>query len=803
VQKKQLDLLRKTLNVFFRMNLSMTKSIFAIFIFVLLFSPLAFGAVEQWSLTVMETLCIGALFLLTLRNVKYKRVYYQVPGLFFLLALLTYQIFQMIPLPSQLIQIVSPETYNIVKHSVLVNSPAAWVSLSVNKKATLLETFRFVSYIALYILTVQLLSDRERLKKTVFIIVIFASLISLFGIIQHLLWSGKIYWFRETAVRSIPFGPYVNRNHYAGFMEMILPIVIGLFLFYKPRVSYRSFREKMAEIFNLEGTNVYMLLGFAAVLIGTSIFLSLSRSGIVSLCLSMIVFGFLVITKGHNRKRGILVIIVCILIGLAVGWFGWGPIIERFQEIGLLKDDFPDYRPIIWKDSREILRDFLLTGTGFGSYIYVYPLYRSLPIVYGILDHAHNDYIEILAEGGLISFFIIAAFLLVFFYKSFKAFIRRYELFSIYLFIGCISGIVSMLIHSFTDFNLHIGANGLFFFFLMGLAVAASHTRFREGLGETYLRRRKITSKLPVFLTGLVFFSCLIFNTGVIGGKIFFRSAQEINTAEKLAVEDLSLIQKKIQHAAILDPLEASYQYVLANIERQFANYERSLTHYQRAVALNYVNGEYLQKFGLLLAMMKKYEHADTLLRAGITYSNDNHQSYKRYIVWLLSMNKKHDAADFIRKAIAEKPRATGEYLKIMEFYNFSHEDIFGALPDRFEPHILYAEYLAAKGNDALAYNTYMDSLKYLKGTKKVESSYFSSAYNYYMKKGLYDEALAVMRKAIEILPQDTSLRMQTALVYEKLNITYRAAEEYRQVLALDPQSQEARRRLDAILSKK
>ena len=96
---------------------------------------------------------------------------------------------------------------------------------------------------------------KELFKKTVFIIVITASFISFFGIIQHLISNNKIYWFRELTQGGVPFGPYVNRNHYAGFMEMLFPLVIGLFLFHKPHVSYTSLREKIAELFNLEKTN--------------------------------------------------------------------------------------------------------------------------------------------------------------------------------------------------------------------------------------------------------------------------------------------------------------------------------------------------------------------------------------------------------------------------------------------------------------------------------------------------------------------------------------------------------------------
>ena len=75
------------------------------------------------------------------------------------------------------------------------------------------------------------------------------------------------------------FGPYVNRNHYAGLMEMVFPLILGLFLFYIPQVRYGTLREKVARLFNLQKTNIYLLLGFVAVLVATSVFLTLRGPG--------------------------------------------------------------------------------------------------------------------------------------------------------------------------------------------------------------------------------------------------------------------------------------------------------------------------------------------------------------------------------------------------------------------------------------------------------------------------------------------------------------------------------------------
>lgn len=226
-------------------------------------------------------------------------------------------------------------------------------------------------------------------------------------------------------------------------------------------------------------------------LIGTSIFLTLSRGGIVSLCLSMIFFGLLVIRKGASRNRGILIVLICVLIVLSVGWFGWNPILERFREVLLVPEDTAYFRPVIWKDSALIIKDFPLTGTGFGSYMNVYPLYRTFPGS-KIVDHAHNDYIEMLVTGGAVAFLLMLWFLVVYVNQSYWAFLARHDLYSIYLYIGCLSGLLSMLFYGMTDFNLQIGANGLYFFFLLGVAVAAANTRLQGSLDGTYLKKTGI-----------------------------------------------------------------------------------------------------------------------------------------------------------------------------------------------------------------------------------------------------------------------------------------------------------------------
>lgn len=776
----------------------MGSIILSLFIGLLIFTPLAFGTVETWSIALMEAATFFALFLFLFSKIRQKETsLYEIPGIIPLLCFLVYVLLQLIPFPSGIISIISPETYNLYQTTQSFEKPVQWMAISINKKATVEEFFRILSYGAFYILTVQILADRKLFKRVVAVLVVFASMLSLFGILQHVLSNNKIFWLRELTMGGTPFGPYVNRNHYAGLMEMLFPLVLGLFLYYKPHVSYKSFREKIAELFNLQRTNIHILLGFAGVLIGTSVFLTLSRSGIVSLCLSMALFGFMVTVRGMSRTRGIIITIVFLLIALSVGWFGWNPIFERFEKVMDAQGDISEQRLQLWSDSMHIIRDFPATGTGFGSYINIYPKYRTISGD-AIADHAHNDYIELLSNGGVIAFLIFLWFVLTVLYKSFKIYIQRHELYSIYIFLGCIAGIISLLLHSTTDFNLHIGANGLYFIFLFGLAVSAANTRLREGLNETYLRKKPFPVKLMGIVIAGFFVMNVIFNTGVIAGKIYFSSVKD-KPLSKSSSQDLMAMREKAYKASRVDPLEARYHYAIANIERFLTHHDAAFYHYKTAVYRNPVNGEYLQRLGLVLSEMHTYDRAEQLLQAGMTYDASNPERYKRYALWLLARGEREQGITIMRQAISMEPQKTKEYIALMVLNGLSDEAILDALPDRVQPHLLFADYLYEIGKQDRAEQEYMNAFQYLQNEESVSPAYFHKVYQYYVGRGRYDDALKIMRKALQVLPENVGIRLTTGALYEQLGIPYRALEEYKKALDLDPNNQEVKRRIERL----
>jgi O-antigen ligase/Flp pilus assembly protein TadD len=777
----------------------MKKSIYGLFIFVLLFCPLAFGTVEPWSLAVMESASVAGLFLFFYRRARSAAPFvYEIPGILPLMILLGYILFQAVPLPPYVVRILSPVTYSLYGTAAWAEGSVRWVPLSLNGKATVTEFFRIASYAAFYVLTVQLLARRELLKRTIVVIAVFSSLLSLFGIIQHLLQTDKIFWIRSLSRGGLLFGPYVNRDHFAGLMEMLFPSVLCLFLFYKPEVAYGPLRDRVLGMFDNRMTNTHILLGFSSVLIATSIFLTLSRAAIVSLCLSMIAVGGVLLLKERKKARGKFIIMIFVLALLFVGWFGWSPVVEKFSMVGN-EVNTASLRPGVWSDTMKIVRDFPLLGSGFGSFVHIYPKYRSIPFE-GVVDHVHNDYIELLAEGGIIGTALFCWFLTSVFYSSLKAFSRRRESYSIYMFSGAMAGVFSILVHSLVDFNLHIGANGLYFFFLLGLVVSTANTRMRDGLGETSLSKRKLSApKVTASASFILLVSVFFCNAAIVLGGGVFSSVGDISSNPHPAIEDLRRTKELAMRAAFFDPLEARYYYAAGTAEWRLGERSEARASYTRAILLDPVNAEYVQMLGLLIAGPKESAAAGRLIRSGVDLDASNPWVYRQYASWLFASGRKEQGEAAARKAIEMKPAATKEYITLMVLNRLDNRDIGNALPERAEVRRIFADYLAQTGDERMADEEYKKALYLIGKEKRAEPQFFYNIRQYYDRSGRYDEALAVMNKATETLPEDAGLHIASGEAYEQAGISYRAAEEYRKALLIDPNNRAARNKLDAL----
>jgi O-antigen ligase len=317
---------------------------------------------------------------------------------------------------------------------------------------TRLDLQLLLTYAIVLFLVTQVFRTADDWRGFVWFVMFFGFLVAIFGILQQLTFNGKLYWFREMRFGGIPFGPYVNRNHFAGFAELVIPIALV------PLVLGKVRRERRFAVV------VFALLPIVA------LFLSASRGGIVSFAAEIGVLTLLLALRRTGGRHVLAGGVVLLLSFMLVSWLGVRQILERFSSMQSLEVTVGK-RASMRHDSWHIFRDHPWTGTGLGTLPVVFPAYESL---YDgkIVNHAHNDYLEMLADTGLLGALCCASFLGVLFFCSLKQLLVADNSFAAALHLSGLVACCGFLVHSLVDFNLHMPGNALLFFLMARLATA-------------------------------------------------------------------------------------------------------------------------------------------------------------------------------------------------------------------------------------------------------------------------------------------------------------------------------------------
>lgn len=313
------------------------------------------------------------------------------------------------------------------------------------------EVLKFSAYAVVFFLVTQAFRERKDLTRLAWFLILLGFAVSLFGIVQHFTSDSKIYWVRELPRGGDLFGPYVNRNHFAGFVELVTPVGLALMVF-------RGLRR---DIFPL--ATLFTIIPVSALV------LSGSRGGIISFAFEMGVLALLVRSRRSREGPHMAAVGIVGLAAIAlIAWVGAGRAIERFSTLPK-GDTSLARRGTMARASAEILRDHPILGSGLGTLVAVYPRYETF---YDgrVVEHVHDDYMEGLAETGIVGGLCGLAFLALLYKQARKSFEAEQGHFSRALHAGAIVALAGLLLHSFVDFNLHIPSNALLFLMQAHLA---------------------------------------------------------------------------------------------------------------------------------------------------------------------------------------------------------------------------------------------------------------------------------------------------------------------------------------------
>ena len=339
---------------------------------------------------------------------------------------------------------------------------------SANPFFTRVELLRFSAYFIVFFLTAQAFRERSDLVKLIWFLVLLGFSVGLLGIVQFFTSPDTIYWIRSLPEGGTVFGPYVNRNHFAGFVELVAPVGLALLVF-------RGIRR---ELFAITGLLTIIPVG--------ALILSGSRGGIVCFAFEVAVLALLARTrKGLQGATMIAIAFVGVASIALIAWLGAGKAIARFSKTQI-GDVSLSRRASMFRGAEHIFLDHPVKGVGLGTIVTVFPGYDT-GYDGRVVDHVHNDYIEALAETGILGGLCGVAFLWLLFTGARRSFVAEQGHFSRAFHAGAIAALCGILLHSCVDFNLHIPSNALLFLLQVYLATSmpfssegpSSHRRHR------------------------------------------------------------------------------------------------------------------------------------------------------------------------------------------------------------------------------------------------------------------------------------------------------------------------------------
>jgi O-antigen ligase len=384
------------------------------------FAPLTFGAVQPWAIFVLES-AAAALFVLWLVS-QTKSGEIRISE--------------------------SPLLAPMAVFGVLI-ALQILMGRTAYRYQTIHQGMLYCSYGLICFLVMQCLRKTSQVNFLAYAATIYGFALAVFAIFQSVSSNGQLYWSVTPSSGGWIYGPYVNHNHYAGLMEMLVPIPL------------------VAALTHLVQKQKRMLALGAAAIMASTIFLSGSRGGMIAFLVQMAILGIFLIKRKKSRKLAFaLAGFLVVLVGLAI-WLGGSELGNRV--ISIRSESNTEIsggtRLAIVRDSWKMWTTRPVMGWGLGNFPEVYPQYRSF-YTNLFVNQAHNDYVQLLVEMGSLGFVVMLWFLGRMFYGAAGKLGNWASNINGALTLATMLGCIGILVHSLVDFNLQIPANAAFFYVL-------------------------------------------------------------------------------------------------------------------------------------------------------------------------------------------------------------------------------------------------------------------------------------------------------------------------------------------------
>lgn len=474
----------------------MQRFLFIFFCMIIIWTPIPLGSHRIWSAALLEFLVamLFVIWLITLKSPLPKALTHNktIIALFALIPL--WSALQLIPLPPDIITLISPHHQNYI----IANQ---WQPLSLETGATLYKLQKSIAYSLFFILALGLINTPERVNTIAQLIVINGVLQAVYGVLVVL--GGPAFDVlgigaaanRERITSA--GGTFVNRNNFAGYLEMSIAVGIGLLIaqILINKDKFAGFRASMRNFLITMLSGKARLRVFLALMV-VALVLSHSRGGNSAFYASLgicAVIGLWLYRK-HQKSKSLALLfgsLIAIDVLILSSWFGLDTLAQRLETTETQQEE----RTFVFQNSFNLVQDFWLTGSGSGSFYSIFPNYRDNQSLY-FYDFAHNDYLQLWIEYGLIGLSFFGLIVLLSFIKAIKAQQQRHTAILKGMGFAAMMAIISLMIHATTEFNFHIPANALLFTLICAIACISAEMENQEHEPKRRRKHTKSSTKL-------------------------------------------------------------------------------------------------------------------------------------------------------------------------------------------------------------------------------------------------------------------------------------------------------------------
>ena len=444
---------------------------------LLVFMPFALGARTAWSEEVVISLSGVIVICFSL-----KLVYHRAQGLIWtwayvpIVAFLLIATLQLIPLPVDLLSVISPNT-TALKTELLGDLPNGGpgtpglksMTVSFYPNATRHDLRLILAVAGVFVVVLNVFRRPNQIKRLLMAIALIGGIIALVALIQDLFGSDKIYLVVPSSHKAYS-GPFINHSHYGQFMNLSIGAALGYLCvkLYEDFIGRKITPSVVADYFSSPSAKPFWLLVAIISLGAATVFLSLTRGGMVSMFIAVVFTTLLLAWRQSIKGHGWIMVVMVLAAFTCVQCIALDAVYDRLATLSVLEGY--EGRWQILKDLTASYRRFPILGTGLGTHSVVYPMFQHINTT-ALFTHAENEYAQTMEETGLVGLVSLIIFGIII-WSNYARNIRRDKLPICSAAYGLGFGLLVILVHSLSDFGQHVPANAFLSAIFCALLVA-------------------------------------------------------------------------------------------------------------------------------------------------------------------------------------------------------------------------------------------------------------------------------------------------------------------------------------------